>query len=103
MAEKNFFIINITYQVPLEKIDNQIQAHRDFLDENYNKNIFLTSGPKNPRTGGIILARCENLETLENVLAQDPFSRHRLAQYEIIPFSPTKSHPQLADLLKPKK
>lgn len=53
-------------------IDKHLANHRAFLDEGYKNNFFVASGPRNPRTGGIIIANVKNLEQLENILKQDP-------------------------------
>ena len=40
-------------------------------------------------TGGVILAKCESLASLEERLREDPFQRLKLATAEIIPFEPS--------------
>lgn len=86
----NLFVILLKYLVPLEVIDKYRAEHLSFLDEYYKKNIFITSGPQVPRTGGMIIAQCSNKETLLQLLKDDPFNVHKLADYEIYEFSPTK-------------
>lgn len=86
----NLFIVILTYKVSLEKIDSFRAAHLDFLEECYDKNLFLTSGPKVPRNGGVIIAQCGSKNILQKVLLNDPFALNDLAIYEIIEFSPTK-------------
>lgn len=77
-------------------IDKYLAEHRTFLDSGYRDNFFVASGPKNPRTGGIIISQLKNREQLENILKQDPFSINDVADYEIIEFSPTKYHTNFA-------
>jgi len=50
------FLVHVTYVKPLEVIDELLPAHRKFLEANYQAGLFLLSGPREPRTGGIILA-----------------------------------------------
>ena len=50
------FIINITYKTELEKVNQFLNEHIKFLDEQYKLGNFLASGRKVPRTGGIILS-----------------------------------------------
>lgn len=94
------FVVELTYVQPLEVIDAQLEAHRRFLDENYVREIFLASGPKNPRSGGIILAsgRISRAE-LDAIFDQDPFKQHGIATYHVIDFSARKFHPALAGIL----
>jgi uncharacterized protein YciI len=73
-------------------IDQYLADHRNFLDEGYKNNYFIVSGPRHPRTGGIILSQLKEREQLENILKQDPYAIHHLAEYEIIEFNPVKYH-----------
>ncbi|MDP4170378.1 MAG: YciI family protein, partial [Bacillota bacterium] len=50
------FIVELTYVKSLDEIDRLREAHVAFLKKYYEKGIFLMSGPKNPRKGGIIIA-----------------------------------------------
>ncbi|HGD3425959.1 TPA: YciI family protein [Enterobacter hormaechei] len=59
------------------------------LEKVYAKGIFLASGRRIPRNGGVILAKCESLASLEERLREDPFQRLKLATVEIIPFEPS--------------
>ncbi|MBS1636146.1 MAG: GTP cyclohydrolase [Bacteroidetes bacterium] len=84
------FIIELNYKVPLTEIDAHLEAHRHFLDAYYASGHFIASGPKNPRTGGIILAAFDGQEALNQALCQDPFYIHHLADYKITEFNPNK-------------
>ncbi len=88
------FIILLNYKVPIALIDEHIVAHRNFLQEGYERNYFIVSGPKNPRDGGVIISQLTNRGTLEDVLKNDPFKIFDLADYEIIEFTPVKHHRQ---------
>lgn len=84
------FIVSLKYRVSLEIIDAHRAAHVKFLDAHYDAGAFLISGPKIPRNGGIIMARCSSKEALYEILKQDPFMVEHLAEYEVFEFSPTK-------------
>jgi uncharacterized protein YciI len=49
------FIIDLNYIVPLEQLDKHMTDHVKFLHKYYKQNVFVASGRKVPRTGGIIL------------------------------------------------
>ncbi len=85
------FIVSIHYKADLSEIDQCVAEHIRFLDDCYEQGYFLASGPKVPRTGGVILARAANRAELENILSLDPFSQKNLADYEVTEFTPTKS------------
>ena len=67
------FIILLNYKKPIEVIDKYLPAHRDFLEEGYKQNFFIVSGPKNPRTGGVIISQLNDRVQLEEILSKDPF------------------------------
>ncbi|MBQ0709753.1 MULTISPECIES: YciI family protein [unclassified Ochrobactrum] len=94
------FVVNLTYIKPLEEIGRHLEAHREFLDRQYADGVFLASGPKNPRDGGVILANGKvSRSELEAIIELDPFWRHQLATYDVIEFTPAKFSPLLGDLL----
>lgn len=93
------FIVMMTYKKPLEIIDQYVAVHREFLDDGYKKNLFVASGPKNPRTGGVILSQLKDRKELENILKQDPFKINNLADYEIIEFNPVKYHANFSSFI----
>ena len=43
------FIISLTYKAELTKVDQFIQEHIEYLDQQYAQGNFLLSGPKEPR------------------------------------------------------
>lgn len=87
------FIITLHYKKSLDIVEQYVAEHRSFLDQWYQKNYFIASGPKNPRTGGVILSQLKDKDQLIAILNQDPFYIHGVTDYEIVEFSPVKYHP----------
>jgi uncharacterized protein YciI len=94
------YIVLLHYVKPLEVIDSLIPAHVAYLEEQYQAGVFVASGRRIPRTGGVILARAATRADLDAILVQDPFAQHAAATYEVVEFSPSKSSPDLACLLE---
>jgi uncharacterized protein YciI len=94
------FIINLTYKTELENIDKYLTEHIDFLNEQYKQGVFLASGRKVPRTGGIILAKVDNKSELMKIIEKDPFKINGLADYELTEFIPSKTCDELNFLLE---
>ncbi|HEX5330924.1 YciI family protein [Sulfuricurvum sp.] len=92
------FIISLTYIKPLEEVDALLEEHVAYLKEQYFLGIFLASGRKVPRDGGIILARAVSREEIETIISLDPFYRHGVAEYAISEFTPTMTSDDLAFL-----
>ena len=80
------FVIELTYKAPLADIDAQMKAHVVFLKKYYKAGLFLVSGRKIPREGGVILALGESREQIEAIMREDPFCQHGLADARIIEF-----------------
>lgn len=76
------FILTVTYTKPMDAIEPHVDTHMDWVREGYDKGMFLASGRKVPRTGGIILAKGERA-AIEAFLAQDPFVIHDVGTYDI--------------------
>ena len=85
------FIFSLTYVKPLSDVERLLPAHIEFLDEHYKKHLFMCSGRKVPRTGGIILCNCTDMAEAKVIMEKDPFYKEGIAQYEIVEFVPSKS------------
>ena len=94
------FIVLLTYKKSLELVDKYLAEHRDFLGNGYQQNFFIASGPRNPRTGGVLLSQLTDKSKLEEILKQDPFYIQDIADYEIIEFTPVKFHGKFSEFIK---
>jgi len=93
------FVIHVNYIKSMDWVDKYLLEHRAFLDDGYKNNFFIASGPKNPRTGGIILSQLRDRKQLESILKNDPFLIHGIAEYDVIEFSPVKYHPEFSSFI----
>lgn len=84
------FIISLCYKKELSEVDKYIDAHVEFLEKYYALGVFIASGRKVPRIGGVILANTVNKEEVNVILTEDPFYIADVADYEVIEFVPTK-------------
>ena len=94
------FIISLHYIVPLDELDAHMDAHVKYLKKYYSADVFIMSGRKVPRTGGIIIAQADSIEILEKIIAEDPFHKHQLAEFTITKFQASQSHPDLKGLIR---
>jgi uncharacterized protein YciI len=94
------FIVDLNYIVPLEQIDAHMNEHVKFLRKYYKQNVFVASGRKVPRTGGIILALASSMDEIQQIISEDPFYIHNLAAFTITEFLTSQHHPALKELLK---
>ncbi len=83
------FIAILTYKKPLDEVDQFLQAHREYLANQYADGDFIASGPQNPRVGGVIMMKAESREAVDAIIAEDPFHINGIADYQIVEFTPT--------------
>ena len=96
------FVIASDYLAPLTEIDKLLAEHRAHLGTGYTRGLLLASGPQNPRTGGMILARAHDRSELEQFLAEDPFHKAGIARYHLVEFDPVKQSDLFAAWAAPK-
>lgn len=84
------FIISLTYRVALENVEQHIPEHNIFLQKYYDSGLFIASGRKEPRTGGIIISNAQSKGETQEIIKEDPFYIHQIADYEITEFIPSK-------------
>jgi uncharacterized protein YciI len=75
-------LISITNSDPYEQVEPHVKAHMAWIGKGYEAGMFLASGRKVPRTGGVILARGERAE-VERVAMTDPFVTEGVASVEV--------------------
>lgn len=83
------YIINLTYKVTLDVVEKHLEPHVAYLKDQYAKGSFIASGRKDPRNGGVILSKMKDLDALKAVVAEDPFYKEGVADYDIICFEPS--------------
>lgn len=81
----------VRYRKPLEEVLKVTEEHRAYLRELKAKGILLASGPFEPRFGGGLLLRIPDTggdAVLTAVRDGDPFVKHGVGQYELLPWAP---------------
>ncbi|WP_328979288.1 YciI family protein [Streptomyces canus] len=91
------FVLELTYTAPLDAVDAVLPAHVAWLDEQYERGVFLASGRKNPRDGGVIIAVAEDRARIQETVAGDPFVAAGVCVYRVTEFAATKTAPALEE------
>lgn len=94
------FIVSLSYKKEISEVEKFIEPHIKFLDKYYGEKKFIFSGRKKPRTGGVILVRNVDRETLMEIIQQDPFCQNDIADYDIIEVIPTKYDKDFASFIE---
>ncbi|MFI7354253.1 YciI family protein [Streptomyces avidinii] len=90
------FVMELTYTAPVEAVEEQMDAHIAWLDGYYAAGVFLASGRKVPRDGGVILAGGVSRAEIETIAAEDPFTVAGVCAYTVTEFIATKTSADLA-------
>ncbi|MEE1754053.1 YciI family protein [Streptomyces sp. SP18CS02] len=90
------FVLELTYTGPVERADALMSEHITWLDTHYASGVFIASGRKNPRDGGVILAVGDDRSRIEEITAADPFVTGGVCEYRVTEFIATKTAPELA-------
>ena len=80
------FAIHSVYLKPIEEVDQYLPAHRAFLKTLYDQGITICSGPQVPRTGGFILMKADSKDEALELMKNDPYAIHGVAEYSVIEF-----------------
>lgn len=86
------FIISLTYKVPIDMVDSHLDAHVAWLNQGLAEGWLLMAGRKEPRTGGVLIARGER-DMVARKAASDPFVIHGVADFELTEFVPSRAAP----------
>lgn len=99
--DSTIYVVVLTYIKPLEEVDRAIPAHIEWLKKGYADGLFLASGRRIPRTGGVILAKCDSRETLQARLSQIPSSSWVSPVQRLFPLRPAWRHPRCSRCYNP--
>jgi uncharacterized protein YciI len=81
----------VRYRFPIEEVDEKYrEAHREYLRELKKQGLLIASGPFKSHVGGAFLLRVPDAnahEVLDQIRDDDPFTKHKIAQYELLPWT----------------
>jgi uncharacterized protein YciI len=95
------YVLTLSYIAPLDEVDRLRDDHMTWIAAQYDAGRFVASGPKVPRTGGVILAKAMPRAELDGIIAADPFTGAGVATYEVVEFAAMTVAPGLEALREP--
>lgn len=75
------FVLLVNYKKTLRDVEENLDAHRAYLDKYYALRKFIFSGRRNPRTGGCILCNAVSEAEVNEIIKEDPFYYKGIADY----------------------
>ncbi|WP_433307941.1 YciI family protein [Actinoplanes sp. CA-030573] len=77
------------YLVPLDEVAKVRDEHLAFLEGLVEQGVVVAAGRQDPPVGGLVLVDVADEARAFEVMAQDPYVRNGVAEYEAIGWSPT--------------
>ncbi len=88
----------IRYRRQFDQVAPHVEAHRAFQWDLKERGLLIAAGPFDPRSGGALLLRLPDEDphgTLDSIRDDDPYVKHSVAQYEMLPWDPVIGRPDL--------
>ncbi|WP_417841274.1 YciI family protein [Terasakiella sp.] len=92
------FIVLLKFSNHKTKAGQFMDAHKRWISQGFDDNIFVLVGSIKPASGGMILAQNITLTDLETRVKQDPFVVEDIVQSEIIEVEPARLDERLSFL-----
>jgi uncharacterized protein YciI len=83
------FVLELTYTAPFDLVDELRDEHMAWVKAQYDAGIFVASGRKEPRDGGVIIALGNDRSAMEDLTSSDPFTIADVCEYRITEFLAT--------------
>lgn len=90
------YIIELTYHAEPSEIEPLREAHMQWVKKYFNNGYFLASGRKDTLDGGIIFVKNIERHALDDIIAEDPFTK--VADYQITGVNITSTQDNLQTL-----
>ena len=91
------FLVELNFLKPFASFGDVVPRHRSFLQTGYDSGMLLMSGPREDKTGGIVIARAPDLPTLQSFFELDPYKLNGLAEHKFVAFTAAKRAPLVED------
>ena len=83
------FVLELSYVASLERVEEVLAEHMVWLRGQYEAGVFLASGRKEPRDGGVILAVGNDVAAVRELVKSDPFMVAGVCEYRVTQFFAT--------------
>jgi len=82
------FAVLMHYEKPLAEVDAVRAEHNAHLERHAAQGTILAWARRDPPVGGVLVVAAPDRETLERVVAEDPYVKTGTARVEIVEFPP---------------
>jgi uncharacterized protein YciI len=95
------FVLIARYTKPVEEVDRLLEEHKAWITRHSEAGRILLTARQVPLTGGLILARGEDIDEMWRMIREDPFHRSGMSEYEVLEYAPVRAAPGVEGLLEP--
>lgn len=93
------FIILLKFSSNKANASQFMDGHNAWLQDGFEKGIFLLTGTIQPKLGGAIVAHNVQLERIQEIVKKDPFVAEDVVAADILEITPSKTSAQLSFLM----
>ncbi len=90
-----FHVLTLTYQKPLDVVDQTRPAHVDWINTEIAAGRLLLAGRQETQQGGVLITADIPVEAAEELIANDPYTVAGLVTYERVGFNAALRAPGL--------
>ena len=85
-------MLTVSYLSSPEEVEKYLPAHIAWLEEQYERKVYLLFARKLPFTGGVCLAVADSADQMAEITETDPFRITEVAKYDIQELDLTKAN-----------
>lgn len=82
-----FHVLTITYEKPVEVIDQTRAAHLAWLNDEVAAGRILLAGRQDSGAGGVLITGDISVEEAQDIIARDPYTLAGIVSYERLSFN----------------
>lgn len=80
------YLLNVSYNQAPRNVEPHVSRHAVWVRQHFSDGTFLLAGPKKSSLGGVILAKSMLRSELQRLLAEDPYVKAEVVDYQIVDF-----------------
>ncbi|TYC63560.1 hypothetical protein FMN50_04310 [Rhodobacterales bacterium] len=92
------FVVTLTFSENKAKAPEFMKGHNAWIQEGFDRGLFLMVGSLQPNMGGAIIAHETSRETLQAFVATDPFVAEGIVSATILEITPSRLDDRLGFL-----
>ncbi|WP_310621387.1 YciI family protein [Flexibacterium corallicola] len=93
------FIVLLKFSENKSQAPQFMQAHKDWIKQGFDDQVFVMVGSLKPNAGGAIIAHGTTLDDLQKRVDADPFVIEHIVTAEILEIDPARAEERLNFLL----